>query len=517
MTIIAGIVGALAVVVAAARWLRVLQREHYIASSGLVVARRWIVCRPHNALLAAIAILGAIGAITTRASIAAPCALAAATAGGAFPIPMTVLGHDTRLRMTRRATTLTAVVAALALAVIALTAAFGRWYAGPALAAVAMVVLVDATAAITAPFERRAMERHRDRAAAKLRTIAPTVIAVTGSWGKTSTKQHIADLLNGSVTALASPASFNNTGGLSRTINDHMSPGCEVFVAEMGMYGPGEIRALCAWIPPDIGVICAVGPMHLERAGSIEAILAAKAEILERASQAVLWVSNPLLADLAEQQTIKVWRVGTAGTPDLDVEIRDNEHGDAFEVVHDGRVLGTCSKDSGVHPENVGCAVAATLAYGIDEQALASRLAHLTSPDHRATTARSDTGVFVIDDTFNSNPQGANRAMQSLVRAVPDGRRAVVTPGMVELGRTQADENRRFASDVTASGSTLVIVGYTNRRALLAGASEGSGSNTNDGTVVRVRDRDAARTWVRATLRAGDGVLWENDLPDHYP
>ena len=95
------------------------------------------------------------------------------------------------------------------------------------------------------------------------------------------------------------------------------------------------------------------------------------------------------------------------------------------------------------------------------------------------------------------------------MQAVPDGRRAVVTPGMVELGRSQDEENRVFAARVAASGTTLVVVGYTNRRALLAGA--------NGAPTVVVRDRDAARTWVRANLRAGDGVLWENDLPDHYP
>jgi UDP-N-acetylmuramoyl-tripeptide--D-alanyl-D-alanine ligase len=80
---------------------------------------------------------------------------------------------------------------------------------------------------------------------------------------------------------------------------------------------------------------------------------------------------------------------------------------------------------------------------------------------------------------------------------------------MVELGAAQADENSRFASDVVASGTTLIVVGYTNRRALLAGAD---GAPT-----VRARNRDAARAWVRAELHNGDGVLWENDLPDHYP
>ena len=299
-----------------------------------------------------------------------------------------------------------------------------------------------------------------------------------------------------------------NTGGLARTINDHMGDDCEVLVAEMGMYGPGEIRALCSWIKPDIAVICAVGPMHLERAGSLAAIVAAKAEILERSGQAVLWVSTPELATLAAAVSgQRVWRVGRDGTPDLDVEVRTGPEG--IEVYARGEHLGTCPSGSNIHPENLGCAVAAVLAYGIDARLLGARIATLSNPDHRSTTARSERGVAVIDDTFNSNPAGAARALEVLVRAVPTGRRVVVTPGMVELGPAQFDANRNFATEIAAAGATMVVVGRTNRRALLAGAP--------DATTVCVGRRSEAAAWVRSELGEGDGVLWENDLPDHYP
>ncbi len=514
MSWLAAAIGAAGVVVTGARWLRVMQREHYIAGSCVTTARRWIVCRPWERVAAIPALAAAVVALAAASrTVAAVAAAVAAAAAAVFPLGMTVLGREVRLRMTRRAITLATVTGGLVVAVVGAVAPFGRWYAGPALAAVVMPLLVDGAGAITAPIERRIMGRYRDAAAKKLRAIAPRVIAVTGSWGKTSTKQHVADLLRDSASVLASPASFNNTGGLSRTINDLMSPGCEVFVAEMGMYGPGEIRALTDWIVPDVAVICAVGPMHLERAGSIEAIVAAKAEILERATQAVLWVSNPLLDELASRQSVRVWRVGWRGeqpsSGSLDVEVAVGDDGDTIEIARDGRVLGTCSKANGVHPENAACAVAAALVYGLDERAIAARLPALTGPEHRAETARSDAGVFVIDDTFNSNPQGAARALDSLVHAVPEGRRAVVTPGMVELGSEQAEANRKFAARVAEAGATLVVVGFTNRRALVHGA--------RGAATVRVRDRAAARAWVRAELHEGDGVLWENDLPDHYP
>lgn len=514
MTWIAAIVGTIAIVVAGARWLRVMQREHYIAGSCSTAARRWVTCRPFESLVVVVVLAGAIdGIAASNSTVGAVGAIVAAAGAAAFPIGMSVLGRDRRLKMTRRAITLTTVTAGFVIAVAGVLTPFGRWWVGLTIAAVLMPLIVDLAAWITAPIEARIMGKYKDAAAKKLRAIGPKVIAVTGSWGKTSTKQHVADLLRDSVSVLASPASFNNTGGLSRTINDYMSPGCEVFVAEMGMYGPGEIRALTEWIVPDVAVICAVGPMHMERVGSLEGIVAAKAEILERAPEAVLWVSNPLLDELAAKQSMHVWRVGWRGAQPasgaLDVEVAVSADGDTIEIGRQGRVIGACSRARGVHPENAACAVAAALAYGLDEATIGKRLPALSSPEHRANTARSEAGVFVIDDTFNSNPSGAARALESLVASVPNGRRAVVTPGMVELGTAQAEANQRFAAVVAQSGTTLVIVGYTNRRALRAGAK--------GGTVVLVRDREAARAWVRTELHDGDGVLWENDLPDYYP
>ena len=137
--------------------------------------------------------------------------------------------------------------------------------------------------------------------------MAPTVVAITGSFGKTSTKQHVAHLLAGSRTVVASPASFNNRAGLARAINEQLLPGTDVFVAEMGTYGQGEIAELCRWCPPSIAVITAIGPVHLERFKSEEAIVAAKSEITETAHTVVLNVDNPHLAALAD-------RLAAAGT-----------------------------------------------------------------------------------------------------------------------------------------------------------------------------------------------------------
>ncbi len=514
ISVVAVAAGAASAAVGLLRWLRVAQREHYLPGSCSTVLGRWLRRRPPNNLLVVVAIATAVASVALAVAGLRPLApilvLLTAALAVLVPFPMSPLGRGKRLVMTRRATVLAAVTIALGVLVCAVAWLLGAGPAGPAVAAVAMPFLVDAAAMFTGPFEKLSMERHRRRAQARLEAVAPRVVAVTGSWGKTSTKNHLRDLLAGSVEVVASPASWNNTGGLSRTINEHLTDSTEILVAEMGMYRPGEIAELCSWIRPEVAVICAVGPMHLERVGSMEGIVAAKAEIAEGARAVVLWVDHEPLAQLAGhlEGSQEVWRVGTESTSeDLDVSVRTDEAG-VVRISHRGVEVGSYPAGSGVHPGNAACAVAAALAIGQPPTSLGSRVATLSNPAHRSSAGTSERGVWVLDDTFNSNPVGAKAAVDALAAGVPDGRRAVVTPGMVELGPMQHEANRALAAHVVASGATLVVVGWTNRVALL----EGSG-----GQAVAVATREEGRDWVRANLGEGDGVLWENDLPDHYP
>jgi UDP-N-acetylmuramoyl-tripeptide--D-alanyl-D-alanine ligase len=292
--------------------------------------------------------------------------------------------------------------------------------------------------------------------------------------------------------------------GLARAINEQLTPGTEVFIAEMGTYGPGEIRELCNFVPPDVAVITAIGPVHLERFGSEEAIVESKAEILERARVAVLNIDHPSLAALAQRESGRL-RVLTASVadPDASVAVIDRM------VRAEEAVIGEIGSDS--FPANVACAVAAALGLGVNREVLAGRLADLPIAEHRREVTRTERGVIVIDDTYNSNPAGARAALDTLVALDGGGRRVVVTPGMVELGGEQERANREWAQLAAEQATDLVIVGHTNRRPLVDGAGR------RRAAVTVVGSRPEAVEWVRANLEAGDAVLYENDLPDHYP
>jgi UDP-N-acetylmuramoyl-tripeptide--D-alanyl-D-alanine ligase len=262
-----------------------------------------------------------------------------------------------------------------------------------------------------------------------------------------------------------------------------------VFVAEMGTYGPGEIRELCAWVEPQIGVITAIGPVHLERFRTEDRIVEAKAEILERAEVAVLNVDDERLAALADQLASTSKRVIRCRAADV------------------APMLG----ESDAPATNVACAVAVALELGVPRDVVLDRLATLPTAPNRLTTSTGAGGFTILDDTYNSNPVGTRRALDQLVRHGGAGKRVVVTPGMVELGPRQHDENASFAKAVGAEATHLVVVGHTNRVALVEGAAGGRAE------VLAVENRDEAVAWVKEHLGPGDAVLYENDLPDHFP
>ncbi len=495
--------------VALVRWLRVSQREHYIAGSCLKFTVRWLRVRPLNGVLIGFVVMVVALELATNAHGKWPTSIIIVilftVSVVIFPWPMPLIGKP-RLHLTPRAIRLLiasgAVCACSYTALAILTNLRLSAYGVSALAP----VFVDVASAVTSPMENLLLQKYRHSAESRLEEVSPTVIAVTGSWGKTSTKEHIRDLIDGWATVVASPASFNNTAGLSRTINELLVQGTEVLVAEMGMYKPGEIRKLCSWIRPHIAVITSVGPMHLERSRSMERIVRGKAEIFERADVAVLWVEDERLNTLADECNVaRVWRVGFKGGQDLDIEVEVLK--EEIVITWRGEEVGRCLRASGVHPGNVGCAVAAAAACGVTSEQLRNRLRRLRSPKHRRVVMNAPADVVVVDDTFNSNPVGAVAALEALHLSA-SGKKVVVTPGMVELGAEQFRANAELAAAVVDSGATLVAVGRINRRALLAGAK---------GDAVTVQSRSEAREWVRDMLASGDGVLWENDLPDHYP
>ncbi|HKH88471.1 MAG TPA: Mur ligase family protein, partial [Acidimicrobiales bacterium] len=366
------------------------------------------------------------------------------------------------------------------------------------------------------PIEDALAAKYVVQATARLGRVRPVIVAVTGSYGKTTTKGYIAHLIGAERDTLASPASYNNRAGLARTVNEYLGPATEVLVAEMGTYGPGEIAALCEWMTPDIAVITAIGPAHLERFKSLERTLAAKAEITGRADVTVLNVDDERLRRLAEVLEGAGKRVVRASGVHHDADVAVLAVPDGIELRIGGRRVGMAATGNSGRPtalSNAACAVAVALELHSGPESLLPRLATLPVPPNRLQRYVAEGGYTVLDDTFNSNPTGARLALGRLAGEAVQGRRVLVTPGMVELGSSQFDQNATLAEEAAGVVSDLVAVARTNRRALVAGASRA----VPPAAVVLVDRLDQAVAWVREHLGPGDAVLYENDLPDHFP
>lgn len=497
-------------VVSGLRWLRVSQREHYLPGRVDRIAQLWFTRSALDATGAVLAVVLALVALVPF-DAAWAVAIVGAAIGALVPVGLSVRGRTSRLAWTGR-------LRRLALGWILLILVLGAllaWFVGPpatALVAVTVPLTVDAAAWYMGLVEKRLSAPFVAKAQQRLARVRPAVVAITGSYGKTSTKGYVAHLLARSRAVVASPASFNNRLGLSRAVNDGLADGTEVFVAEMGTYGPGEIRELCGLFPPDVAAITTIGEAHLERMGSKEVILAAKSEITERARTVVLPIDETGLAALAERCRAEGKRVVTCSVTGLDADVVvDLAAATATLAAPDGPV--TLELGEGVaHGVNLAVALGIALALDVEPVALRGRLTGLPRAAHRAEVQRTAEGLTVIDDTYNANPVGAGAALAEAAGLVGDGGRLVlVTPGMVELGRVQAERNTALGRQAAEAGAHVVVVGRTNRAALVAGITAAGG----ECDVVERREQAVAV----ATRVAGPGgvILYENDLPDHYP
>jgi len=524
------------------RWLRVGQREHYLPSATRF-AWRWATSSRTNAFAPLVALACVIAGAFAPAALIATAIVMAVT-----PARLGVRGRTSKLVWTRRLRTVAGalwIVAAIEIVVSALLG--GVWGAavGAGVAVVTVPFLLDVVLWVLAPIERRLSQRFVDEARAKVARVRPRIVAITGSYGKTTTKNYVAHLIADRFDVVASPRSFNNRAGLARTVNDLLTPSTEVLVAEMGTYGPGEIASMCSWLPPTVAMITAIGPVHLERFKSLDVTLSSKSEITVGAEVTVLNVDDPRLAGLADRlqsSGAKVLRCSAvasadsalaadsapAGSAPAGSATADSAPADVAVVAEAGTLVltlsgvrqGSVEVPPGAMPSalsNVACAAAAAIALGSEPAEILPRLASLPTTANRLTVTTAPSGVVVLDDTFNSNPAGAAIALRLLAEHATEGHRAVlVTPGMVELGPLQRQENAKFAEAAACIATDVLVVGRTNAAALCAGvdAAVASGETCN---LIRAKSRDDAVGLLRTALGPGDVVLYENDLPDHFP
>ena len=396
------------------------------------------------------------------------------------------------------------------------------WYLGGFLVAdLGAPLWVALGAALMHPVESTIQKGFKRQARRRLQSRPDlTVVGITGSYGKTSTKVILAELLRQRYNVYATPSSYNTPMGLCLAVNEHLKPEHQVLVLEYGIRYPGDMDELCDIAAPDASVVTTVGVAHLETMGTQDRIAAEKGKLVARTSAegpAVLNVDDERVATMAERAQGPVWRVSTEGDPDADItaaNIKYDTNGTAFDVTDDtGSTASFQTQLLGRHNVlNVLLAVAVGRSMGLRLRQMAHAARRLEPVEHRLQL-RGRGDVTIIDDAFNSNPVGARNAVE-ILSEMGDGRRVIVTPGMVELGDRQWDENEALGRFIAQHDLDLVVlVGEDQTAPIRKGLSA---AQFPDERTRVVDSLSKAQDFLKRYLEPGDVVLYENDLPDQY-
>jgi UDP-N-acetylmuramoyl-tripeptide--D-alanyl-D-alanine ligase len=412
-------------------------------------------------------------------------------------------------------------VALAALAVIGIAAALAT---GPLLLLVIPVQFVPLALVIgnlaLKPAETRTQQRYWNEAQEVLRRVDPMVIAITGSYGKTSVKHILGHVLETAAPTLITPGSVNTAMGIARVIRERLQPHHRYFVVEMGAYGPGSIRRLCALTPPKMGIITAIGMAHYERFKSLETVAEAKFELAEAATANggeviaaadVLDFAAP--RRFAEAHGDSLLLVGAAEEAGALIQaMRQDTDGIAVTVAWEGRSYELRAPLFGLQQgKNLALAFAAACTLGLAPEDVVASLRSTPQIAHRLEVKREANGATLIDDAYNSNPVGFAAALEVLdVLRRPGGRRILVTPGMVELGAAHDDEHRRIGRLAADHVDVLVAVAPHRVAPLAQSFAEAAPA----AEIVSCPGFAEAQAWMAHNVATGDVVLLENDLPD---
>lgn len=372
--------------------------------------------------------------------------------------------------------------------------------------------------AVLVPYEQYAQRTYYRQAVAQLQRVQPSVIGITGSYGKSSSKAMLAHMLQFHAPTLAATGSINTVMGVTRHIREELVPGHLFMVVEMGAYAVGSIRRLCALTPPAAGLITAVGDMHLERFGSTDAIMRAKRELAEAVPPGGVLVCNadsPNALRIAQASThCRVFLYGEQYPGEVDTRVeqmRFTKTGTHFVLRTREKVFECFTPVLGrpIIQNLAGCFTMA-VALGVDPEIAVASFRTIKPVSNRLELVE-DAGVSWLRDAYNSNQFGFRAALE-VARDLPATRRFMVTPGVIELGAEQAPVNRALSKASAEVCDHTVVVSTTNRQAFIDGHRDAG----RDERLVQVANRTEAFRWLHEQLHDGDVVILENDLPDLY-
>ncbi|NND70307.1 MAG: UDP-N-acetylmuramoyl-tripeptide--D-alanyl-D-alanine ligase [Rhodothermales bacterium] len=372
---------------------------------------------------------------------------------------------------------------------------------------------------LTLPIEKGIQSGYKRKARKKLDAMPHLqVIAITGSYGKTSVKFAIAEILKQRFNVLATPGSFNTPMGICLVINRDLKPEHQVLILEMGARYVGDIQELCDIATPNVGVVTNVGIAHLDTFGNQKTIAREKGTLVENVPAeglVVLNVDDPLVREMKSRTTASV---AFAGLDSAESELRVSEieygsSGSSFLLSNDeGETAPVQTPVVGKHNiHNILVAATVGVHFGLRLRQVAHAASRIQPVEHRLQVKQSG-DITIIDDAFNSNPVGARNAVDILGQ-FPGNRRIIVTPGMIELGDRHYDENHALGEAIASNVDVAILIGRNQTKPIQDGLNKHSFPKEQLHVFNSLRE---AQDFLSSFKQAGDVILYENDLPDQF-
>lgn len=367
------------------------------------------------------------------------------------------------------------------------------------------------------PLEKVIISRYILKAKLKLKTMPNlTKIGITGSFGKTSTKYILNTLLSKKFKVCMSPHSFNTPTGLSKVVNNYLEPTDEILIAEMGAKHVGDIKKLCSFIKPKYGIITGIGNQHLLNFKTPENILKTKNELIQSLPTdgfAIFNANNEGSLKLYNDCQIEKYAVGLgANSSEITAsDIKYNENGTTFNLKINGTIYPCTTSLIGDHNvENILLCVQCAIKLGLTCEEIVSGISLLKPVPHRLELIKTENNI-ILDDSYNASVQGVEVALKLLKSF--GKRKIVITPGLVELGNKEFEENVNFGKKISEIANIVVIVNKLNFEALKKGLDEG---NFSDENIYQAETLEKAKILMKDFIKKDDAILFENDLPDNY-
>ncbi len=341
-------------------------------------------------------------------------------------------------------------------------------------------------------------------------------IGITGSYGKTSTKNVMQAMIGEQFNTLMTPASYNTPMGITITIRTLLKPIHQVFVCEMGADHVGEITSLMKFVQPSIGVVTSIGPQHLTTFGSQENIIKEKMQMMEllpKDGLGVLNYDNDFIRNYRLKNPVKTVSYGVKSR-DVDYyadDITYTRMGSSFTVIHRDEHVRIETKLLGeLNILNILSAICVARHLNVPWTIIQRAAKNMKQVEHRLEL-KTINGYRFIDDAFNSNPVGSAMALEVL--SMMPNTRYVVTPGMIDLGSIQDEANKEFGRKMKGKADEVILVGEIQTKPIYEGLQE---ANFDMQRVIVVKTVKEAFDHIYRHALPSDTILLENDLPDAF-